>query len=111
MAIEVHIFLASCDLPSRDEWQAEIARQGFPVTIDAPFDLHHDTGFRPGSFLGVQTGFEFYLNPAQDILSSYPHISKTVGERDLCATFRFSAGNEMPAALSAAASLAACGYG
>ena len=67
-------------------------------------DLRRDTGFTPTSFRGQSTGFEFYLKPAADILSSYSHIVPKVGSRDKCATFRWGGDMaECGAALSAAA--------
>jgi hypothetical protein len=107
MSIELHIFLEKSKVPTRDLWQAEIERLGFPAVIDSPFDLQRDTGFRPASYEGAATGFEFYLESSKTIIESYPHVAPHVGNRDVCATFRWGGDlAEMGAASAAAASLA-----
>jgi hypothetical protein len=83
-----------------------IEQLGFPAALEPTLDLRRDTGFTPTSFRGQSTGFEFYLKPAADILSSYSHIVPKVGSRDKCATFRWGGDMaECGAALSAAAAL------
>jgi hypothetical protein len=107
MAVELHVFLQDSRVPDRDTWQQAIEQLGFPAVLEPSRDLRRDTGFRPTSFRGQSTGFEFYLEPAADILSSYPHITPKVGSRDKCATFRWGGDMaECGAALSAGAALA-----
>ena len=107
MAVELHIFMQDSRVPSRDTWQQAIEQLGFPAVLDASLDVGSDTGFSPTSFRGQSTGFEFYLEPAADILSSYSHIAPRVGSRDKCATFRWGGDiMECGAALSAASALA-----
>jgi hypothetical protein len=107
MAIELHIFMQDSRVPSREIWQQAIEQLGFPAVLVASLDVRNDTGFSPTSFRGQSTGFEFYLEPAADILGSYSHIAPRVGSRDKCATFRWSGDMmECGAALSAAAALA-----
>jgi hypothetical protein len=80
--VELHIFLSDSQIPDRAAWQRTIEQLGFP------------------------TGFEFSLEPAADILSSYSHIVPQIGQRDRCATFRWGGDLiEMCAALSSAAAL------
>ncbi len=106
MSQELHVFMQDSRIPSRDAWQLAMERLGFTATLDAPFDLRSDSGFRPATFKGQSTGFEFYLETAADVLSNYPHIASTVGDRDKCATFRWGGDlNECAAGLSAAAAL------
>jgi hypothetical protein len=106
MALELHIFMHDSRVPTREGWQQEIEQLGFPAVLEPSLDLRRDTGFRPTSFRGKATGFEFYLEPAADVLSSYSHIATTVGARDKCATFRWSGDMaECGAAISAAAAL------
>jgi len=107
MSIELHIFVDNQKIPTRDRWQEEIDRLGFPAIIQDPFTLQKDRGFRPASYCGKSSGFEFYLDPSKDILVSYPHIASRVGSREACATFRWGGDIvEMSTALSAAVSLA-----
>ncbi|MFO0826574.1 MAG: hypothetical protein U0572_00350 [Phycisphaerales bacterium] len=107
MSLELHIFMPDSRVPSRDTWQQAIEQLGFPTILDASLDVRNDTGFSPTSFRGQSTGFEFYLEPAADILSSYSHIAPRVRGRDTCATFRWGGDMmECGAALSAAAALA-----
>jgi len=107
MAVELYIFLKDSRVPSRDAWQHAIEKLAFQVVLDPSLDVRNDNGFTPTSFRGQSTGFEFYLEPAADILSNYPHIAARVGSRDKCATFRWGGDMmECGAALSAAAVLA-----
>lgn len=106
MAIELHVFMQDSRVPSRGSWQQAIEQLEFPVVLDSSLDLRRDTGFSPTIYQGQPTGFEFYLEPAASILSSYPHITPTVGGRDMCATFRCGSDlSEYASALSAAAAL------
>jgi hypothetical protein len=107
VAVELHIFMQDSRVPSRDAWQQTIEQLGFPAILEPSLDVRSGTGFRPTSFRGQSTGFEFYLDPAADVLSSYSHITPKVGSRDKCATFRWGGDMaECGAALSAAAALA-----
>lgn len=112
MSVELHIFLQDSRLPSRDAWQQAIAQLSFPAVLESSLDLRKDTGFVPTTYKGQSTGFEFYLESAADILSSYPHISLKAGSCDMCATFRWGGDlTECAAALSAAAALTAIAQG
>jgi hypothetical protein len=104
--VELHIFLSDSQIPDRAAWQRTIEQLGFPTVLDPTLDVRNDTGFRPTTYAGQSTGFEFSLEPAADILSSYSHIVPQIGQRDRCATFRWGGDLiEMCAALSSAAAL------
>lgn len=106
MSIELHVFLQDSKVPSRTAWQSEIEQLAFPTVLDTTLDLRKDTGFSPTTYAGKAAGFEFDLEPAAHILESYDHIAQKIGNRDMCATFRWGSDlNEMCAALSAAAAL------
>jgi len=106
MALELHIFMESSQIPSRDAWQQAIEEAGFPTVLEQTLDLHRDTGYRPTVYNDQPTGFEFFLEPAADILASYEHVVPQVGNRDMCATFRWGGDPiECAAAISAAAAL------
>ncbi len=106
MSLELHVFMRDSRVPSRETWQQAIEQSGFPTVLEQSLDLRRDTGFRPTTYKGQSTGFEFSLGPAADILSSYSHITPKVGSRDKCATFRWGGDlTECAASLSAAAAL------
>ncbi len=106
MSLELHIFMEDSRVPTREAWQRAIEQLGFPTILEPSLDLRRDTGFRPTTYKGQSSGFEFYLEPAADVLSSYVHITPNVGGRDKCATFRWGSDlTECAASLSAAAAL------
>ena len=106
MSLELHIFIQDSKVPSRDDWQQAIDDAGFPTVLDLSLDLRRDTGFRPTIYKEQATGYEFYLEPAPGILESYSHIAEQVGNRDMCATFRWGGDLvECAAAISSAAAL------
>jgi hypothetical protein len=106
MSLELHIFMPDSRVPSREAWQQAIEQLGFPTVLYPTLDVRKDTGFSPTTYKGQSTGFEFSLEPAADILSSYSHIAPQVGSRDKCATFRWGGDlAECAASLSAAAAL------
>ena len=107
MAIELHIFTADSRVPSREVWQREIEQLAFPTVLDSSLDLRGRNGFTSATYQGKTTGFEFYLEPAANVLSGYPHVAPKVAGRDKCVTFRWGSDlTECAAALSAAAALA-----
>ena len=106
MSIELHIFMHDSRVPTRDSWQQAIEELGFPTVLDKTLDVQQHSGFSPVVYAGRSTGFEFALEPAVDVLSSYSHIADRVGDREKCATFRWGGDlTEMAAVLSAAAAL------
>jgi len=106
MSVELHIFMHESRVPTRAVWQLAIQQLGFPTELDPTLDVRKDTGFSPTNYAGKSTGFEFYLEPAAELLTAYPHIARKVRPRDMCATFRWGGDlKEMSAALSAAAAL------
>lgn len=106
MSIELHIFLHDSRVPSADVWQQTIEHLSFPTILDKTLNLREDAGFSPTIYDGKPTGFEFYLEPSEDILATYSHIAEVVGDREKCATFRWGGDLlEMAAAITAAAAL------
>jgi hypothetical protein len=82
MSIELHILLHDDRAPDRDAWQREIERLAFPSVLDPSFNVRADTGFVPSTFRERVGGFEFYLTPVMDVLSSYPHIEPQIKGRN-----------------------------
>jgi hypothetical protein len=107
MSIELHIFIQDSRVPTAVAWQEAIQQAGFPTALDPALDVRRHRGFSRASYKGKSTGFEFALSPASDTLEAYPDIAGQVGDRNLCATFRWGGDfPEMCAAISAAAALA-----
>ena len=106
MSVEIHIFVADSQVPSRDAWQQAIEEAGFPVVLGASLDLRKDSGFSPVSYNGQASGFELYLDDAESYLESYPHIAEQVWTRDKCVSFRWGGDiAEANAAMSCGAAL------
>jgi hypothetical protein len=106
MSLELHVFLHDFQLPSRDAWQQAIEEAGFPTVLEPTLNPRRDTGFRPSTYKGQATGYEFCLEPADGILESYAHIAGQVAGREICATFRWGGDLvECAAAISSAAAL------
>lgn len=107
MSLELHIFMHDARIPDRAAWQQAIEQAGFPTVLYPTLDVRQDTGFSPTTYAGESTGFEFYLEPATDVLEAYPHIAERIGTRDMAASFYWGGDlMEMAAALSAGAALA-----
>ncbi len=107
VSMELHVFVASAEVPGREKWQERLDASNFPTVLAEAFDPAADRGFVPVTFGGAATGFEFSLGDASSITAAYPHAVQRIGGRDLCATFTWSgAVDELASAFSAAASLA-----
>ena len=106
VAIELHVFISGAGVPTACAWQEAINRAGFPAKLDTSVEVQTHAGFWPASYKERPTGFEFYLTPATDFLKTYPRVADRVGDRTICATFRWGGSLlEMCIALSAAAAL------
>jgi hypothetical protein len=105
VSVELHVFLDDQALPGRDDWQSSLEANGFATVLDPEFDPSSDTGFRPVRYDNVDTGFEFWLEPAAPIAMAYPEIAERVGHLS-CATFSWGGDIiQLCAAFSAAACL------
>ena len=110
--MELHVFVATRDMPVRDRWQERLDLSGFGTVLDEAFAPDVDRGFVPVTFGGTTTGFEFSLGEASSITDAYPQAVARIGDRGSCATFTWSGSlDELAAAVTAAASLAAIGDG
>jgi hypothetical protein len=107
MSIAVHVFLNSSLLPSVEEWNAAIKAEGFDLALDA-FDLRTDSGYRPATLKGEESGFEWSLS-SNTYFNEYAESPERAQIRgcDLEASFWFgSRGDEHVAACIAGAVLA-----
>ncbi len=89
MSMELHAFLRSSNMPTRDDWQERIGELGFPIELDREMDIGNDMGFSPCNVNGKVSGFEIYFEDAKDVLKHYPECAKSVGDRNRCITFRW----------------------
>jgi hypothetical protein len=99
----LHVFLRTAAMPDREEWQAGITDNGFPLTLDKALDVRKNTGFSPVVCWGSSSGFTFDLCPAVAIASRYQGASERIGNRDLSANFHWS-GNALESVIVYAAS-------
>jgi hypothetical protein len=105
MSIELHVYLRDSDVPSREQWQGAINDAGFDLELDELFSMRDHIGYVPVQLCGVESGFEFYLDPLDK--SSVPEsISMALANYDRVAAFRVGGDlEEFIAAMCAAAAL------
>lgn len=107
MSLELHAFLRSSNMPTRDGWQEQIGELGFSIELDREMDIGNDRGFSPCSVNGQVSGFEIYFEDAKDVVKLCPEIADSLGDRDRCISFRWGGDLvECGCALVASAALA-----
>lgn len=60
MSADLGVYLRRSSMPSPADWAQAIIDQGFPVEMDADFDVEHLGGYLPCRFRGEPSGFEYY---------------------------------------------------
>jgi hypothetical protein len=106
MSAEVCVFIQDSRVPSRNIWQKELKEAGFPVILDPMLNLRECNGSSTTLYNGQDCEFELHLEPAADYVKSHPGIAREVGDRNLCASFRWGHDlREFAVAISAAAAL------
>jgi hypothetical protein len=106
MSVELHVFLSKHSLPDIRHWQAAIDSHGFDVKLDSGVDVGAQSGYLPAVFKGIDSGFEFHVAPASDVIEAYPDIAGRLSGIDIVGNFRwFGDLNEMACAMAAAAAL------
>lgn len=112
MSVELYVFLEANKLPAVQDWQTTIRKYSLPLTLDHTLNPHTNQGFTPATYGMIETGFEFDLCQAADILTTYPHLKRTLERYDLSATFCWGDNlTECASATAAAAALAAISDG
>jgi hypothetical protein len=107
MSLEIHIFLPSSALPSRDAWQSEIERLGFPTVLEQGFNPLVDRGFCPCLFKGKPGGFEFLYGKSSELLNVYPGLTEKIDRCDEVASFIWpSDSQDLGVSITASAALA-----
>jgi hypothetical protein len=66
MSADLLVYLPRSAMPSPARWARAITQVGFPVELDADFDVDRSTGFRPCRFRGELSGFEYYSSALAD---------------------------------------------
>ncbi|WP_342316411.1 hypothetical protein [Lysobacter sp. FW306-1B-D06B] len=62
MSYDLVVHLKRCNMPSPRDWQTAIVEAGFPVQLDAEFDVDAFSGFLPCPVAGEVAGFEYYAS-------------------------------------------------
>lgn len=95
MSQKVRVYLDGSRLPDVAQWQAALTAHGFAFVLDPSLSLPTHEGYLPVTCEGIETGFEFGLDP-----SSTAEIA-SFGGRDQSATFRW--GSDLHALVAASA--------
>jgi hypothetical protein len=107
MGATIQVFLSRSKVPTVDDWNAALQREGFDLVID-PFELLSDDGYCPAFLKGKESGFEWYLSEVSKSEKLPDHPFKAfVGNCDLRAQLCFtSQANEEVVSVIAGAVLA-----
>jgi len=106
MSIEMYAFIREADIPDRGTWQESINTLGFPLVLDKDLDPLKSTGFTPCKISGIASGFEIYLDSADDILDSYPERRSEFSEFEKSISFRWGGHvEELACSMASAAAL------
>ncbi|MFT3777901.1 MAG: hypothetical protein QM772_06425 [Ottowia sp.] len=62
MSYDLVVYLKRDKMPSPAAWQSAIVEEGFPVALDADFDIDSFSGFLPCPVNGEISGFEYYAS-------------------------------------------------
>jgi hypothetical protein len=60
MSYDLVVYLRRSAMPTPQQWRAAIHEAGFPLDLDADFDVDSSIGFRPCHLRGEAAGFEYY---------------------------------------------------
>lgn len=107
MSMELHVLVKDSRLPDVRRWQESIHALGFDLKLDPSLSIRDNTGFVPCTFKDQQSGFEFDISPASDIVETFPEFEQRFAGRNMSANFRWGGDMvEMACALVASAALA-----
>lgn len=106
MSLEIHAFIRVSDIPGRSEWQNSIRSLGLPLELDEDLDPLNSSGFVPCVIADHSSGFEIYLDSADDLLASYPNRREEFSQYDKAISFRWGGHmEELACGLASAAAL------
>ncbi len=102
----MYAFIHEADIPDRAIWQDSINSLGFPLELDQNLDPLKSTGFTPCKIANIESGFEIYLDSAEDILDSYPERRSEFSEFEKAISFRWGGHmEELACSMASAAAL------
>jgi hypothetical protein len=81
MSISRTVYAQRENLPSPQAWTAAIRAAGFPMEMDADFEVERFSGFLPCNYNGRAGGFEYFFSTLEDL------DPPDVGDRDVGITF------------------------
>ncbi len=106
MSVTIEVYLHADRLPTVKAWQEQIRREGFALDLeDDGSPLQGLSGCLPCTFNGAETGFELYLDRAEEELDTA--LSQAVADRQTVATFAFTGDRNALRAASVAAGVLA----
>jgi len=112
MSLELHVLFSRPLLPTVQLWQESIRANGFQMELHSALDPAGHSGFVPCVLQGKNTGFEYYLEDANDIKEAYPELSQDTGRYDCVASCRWGADfDECAVAIMAATALTTVVHG
>ncbi|MCL6592052.1 MAG: hypothetical protein K6U80_19150 [Firmicutes bacterium] len=89
MSLTQHAFLKRNEVPSRNEWQENIVKLGFNMSLDPELKPFEDSGFIPCKFNSLDSGFEINYEEINNVIENYPHLKNKVENKDYCITFNW----------------------
>jgi len=103
MSVSRVVYFVRAKAPSPSAWAEAIVRAGFPLELETDFDLDEEDGGLAGTFDGVEGGFEYYVEDAEDRELDATHAER-IGERDTSIAFvTHSSMRDLAVAVAAAA--------
>lgn len=66
MSVELIVYLERSAMPTPDRWRQAISDAGFPLELDADFDVDTQQGFLPCQFRGADAGFEYFSHQVDE---------------------------------------------
>jgi hypothetical protein len=61
------VYVRRAAIPAPKAWAAAIRAAGFPMAMDADFDVEQVSGFLPCSYDGKEAGFEYFFSTLEDL--------------------------------------------
>jgi hypothetical protein len=66
VSVDLTVYLARAKMPTPLRWAKAIREAGFPVDLDADFDVDTFSGFLPCAYDGKPGGFEYFAGQVTD---------------------------------------------
>ena len=84
MSLNTLVILRDDQLPSIAQWQRALYDAGINLQLDAIEDLRGHTGYLPAKLNGIDSGFEWYFGPVDEVFGQTPD---GIGGRGHAASF------------------------